>query len=157
MKKRRLAIYAALVIIFAVACVIQLAPSMIAGAADVAPAAIGTASLIDPGDTVFIREALFTVGDKTIRASGFTVANAAAGENPAEGVNLDTLTPITVSKPLTGTLDKNIYVCSSDKGDIYLGDLKLAQGRKIYTDGSSLNFLGGSVEAPARGVLLVKK
>ena len=147
MKKRRLAIYAAIVIIFAVACVIQLAPSMIAGAADVAPAAIGTASLIDPGDTVFIREAIFTVGDKTIRASGFTVANAAAGENPAEGVNLDTLTPITVSKPLTGTLDKNIYVCSSDKGDIYLGDLKLAQGRKIYTDGSSLNFLGGSVEA----------
>ncbi len=147
MKKRRLAVYAALVIIFAVACVIQLAPSMIAGAADVAPAAIGTASLSDPGDTVFIREALFTVGDKTIRASGFTVANAAAGENPAEGVNLDTLTPITVSKPLTGTLDKNIYVCSSDKGDIYLGNLKLAQGRKIYTDGSSLNFLGGSVEA----------
>ena len=34
---------------------------------------------------------------------------SADGDNPAEGVNLDTLTPITAEKPLTGTLDKNIY------------------------------------------------
>ena len=147
MKKRRLAVYAALVIIFAAACVIQIAPSMIVRAVDAQPAAIGTASLSDAGNTVFIRTAKFTIDGEDYYAAGFTVADAAAGSDPASGVNLDTLTPITVEKPLTGTLDKNIYVCQSSPADLYVKNLKLASGRKIYTDGSGLNFLGGSVEA----------
>ena len=147
MNKKRIAVYAALIFVFALACVFQMAPRMIARAAEIEPAAIGTASLSDDGDTVFIRTAKFTVGEKDLYVAGFTVANAAEGADPADGVDLDTLTPITVANPITGTLDKDIYVCESEMADIYVGNLELATGRRIYTDGSSLNFLGGDVEA----------
>ena len=153
MKKKRIAIYAALILVFAIACMAHITPGLRARAYGYAAAEIGTATLADEGDTVFIRMAKFTFGEgddaEEITAPGFTVANAAEGENPAAGIDLTVLTPITPEAPLTGTLDKNIYVCGGDLNDLYLGDLKLAEGRKLYTDGSSLNLLGGKLEAPA--------
>ena len=153
MKKKRIAIYAALILVFAIACMAHIIPGLRARAYDYAAAEIGTATLADEGDTVFIRMAKFTFGEgddaEEINAPGFAVANAAAGENPAEGIDLTVLTPITPEAPLTGTLDKNVYVCGGYETDLYLGDLTLAEGRKIYTDGAGLNFLGGKLTAPA--------
>ena len=112
MKKKRLAIYAALVLVFAIACMAHITPGLRARAYDYAAAEIGTATLADEGDTVFIRMAKFTFGEgddaEEIFAPGFVVADAAEGENPAAGIDLSVLTPITAENPLTGTLDKNI-------------------------------------------------
>ena len=153
MKKKRIAIYAALILVFAIACMAHITPGLRARAYGYAAAEIGTATLADEGDTVFIRMAKFTFGEgddaEEIDAPGFAVANAAVGENPAEGIDLTVLTPITAENPLTGTLDKNVYVCGGYETDLYLGDLTLAEGRKLYTDGSSLNLLGGKLEADA--------
>ncbi|MBQ6165673.1 MAG: hypothetical protein IJK23_14475 [Clostridia bacterium] len=157
MKKKRLLVFAALILTFAIACAVQIAPQLRVFAVNYEAAQIGTATLADEGDTVFIRMAKFTIGGEEITAPGFTVANAAAGEDPADGVPLDVLTPITHENTLTGTLDKDIYVCRGvdiDGGrnatDLYLGDLKLTAGHKLYTDrNSDLNFLGGSFEADA--------
>ena len=153
MKKKRLAIYAALILVFAIACMAHITPGLRARAYDYAAAEIGTATLADAGDTVFIRMAKFTFGEgddaEEISAPGFAVADAATGENPAAGIDLTVLTPITPEAPLTGTLDKDVYVCGGYETDLYLGDLTLAEGRKIYTDGTGLNFLGGKLTAPA--------
>ncbi|MBQ2306028.1 MAG: hypothetical protein II184_00785, partial [Clostridia bacterium] len=153
MKKKRFAVYLALVLAFALACTAHLIPRLHVRAYDYAAADIGTATLADEGDTVFIRMAKFTFGEgddaEEINAPGFAVANAAAGENPAAGIDLTVLTPITPEAPLTGTLDKNVYVCGGYETDLYLGDLTLAEGRKIYTDGAGLNFLGGKLTVPA--------
>lgn len=62
MKKKRLAIYAALVLVFAIACMAHITPGLRARAQDWAAAGIGTATLADEGDTVFIRMAKFTFG-----------------------------------------------------------------------------------------------
>ena len=156
MKKKRLLVYAAIVLAFALACTAHLLPNMIVRAYAYADATIGAATLADEGDTVFVRMAMFTVGEgddaEHITAPGFTVANAAAGENPAEGVDLSVLTPITKENPLTGTLDKDIYVCTNDGWltDLYFGDLTLTEGHKLYTSANSgLNLLGGSFTADA--------
>ena len=153
MKKKRIAVYLALVLAFTLLCAAHLVPKLTVRAYSYDAAEIGTATLADAGDTVFIRMAKFTFGEgddaEEIFAPGFVVANAAVGENPAAGIDLTVLTPITPEAPLTGTLDKNIYVCGGDLNDLYLGDLKLAEGRKLYTDGSSLNLLGGKLEADA--------
>ena len=156
MKKKRLLIYAALIAVFALACTAHLVPGVLVRAYSYSAAETGTASLADEGDTVFVRMAVFTIGEgddaEKIEAPGFTVANAAQGENPAEGVNLDVLTPITKENPLTGELDKDIYVCTGDGWltDLYLGDLTLTGGHRLYTAGATgLNLLGGSLTAPA--------
>ena len=153
MKKKRIAVYLALVLAFALACSAHLIPKLTVRAYDYDPAEIGTATLADEGDTVFIRMGKFTFGEgdeaEEIVAPGFVVADAATGENPAAGIDLTAITPITPEAPLTGTLDKNIYVCGGIPTDLYLGDLTLAEGRRLYTDGASLNLLGGKLEAPA--------
>ena len=156
MKKKRLLVYAALILAFALACTAHMIPKVLVRASGYADATIGTATLADAGDTVFVRMAVFTVGEgddaEHISAPGFTVANAAAGEDPAEGVDLSVLTPITKENPLTGTLDKDIYVCTDDGWltDLYFGDLTLTEGHKLYTSAASgLNLLGGSFTADA--------
>ena len=149
MKKKRLLIYVALLAAFALACTVQLMPKLIARAEDCPDAAVGTASLTDEGDTVFVRMAKFTIGEQTIRAPGFVVANAAAGENPAAGVDFSALKPITVGNPLTGTLDKDICVVGDNAvTDLYLGDLTLTDGHQLYSKSSGLNLLGGKLTAP---------
>ena len=149
MKKKRLLIYVALLAVFAIACTVQLTPKLIARAEDCPDAAVGTASLLDAGDTVFVRMAKFTIGEQTIRAPGFVVANAAAGENPAAGVDFSALKPITATDPLTGTLDKDICVVGDNSfTDLYLGDLKLTTGHKLYSKTSGFNLLGGKLSTP---------
>ncbi|MBQ4245261.1 MAG: hypothetical protein II702_10155, partial [Clostridia bacterium] len=153
MTKKRLLVYAALILVFTIACIGKIMPSLMAEAVYAEAAEIGTATLADAGDTVFIRMAEFTFGEgddeEKIVAPGFTVATAATGSDPAEGIDLSVLTPITPENPLTGELDKNIYVCGGNLNDLYLGDLKLAEGRRLYTDGSGLNVLGGKLNVPA--------
>ena len=149
MKKNRLLIYGAVLLAFVIACGIHLAPQFLVRAEDYPDAVVGTASLLDEGDTVFVRMAKFTFGEQTVPAPGFVVANAAAGENPAQGVDFSALTPITADQPLTGTLDKDICVVGNNAfTDLYLGDLTLTEGHRLYSETSGLNLLGGKLIAP---------
>ena len=151
MNKKRLIVYAAIILAFALACTAHILPNVRVFAYSYDAAEIGTATLADAGDTVFIRTAVFTAGEDEIIATGFTVGSAAAGEDPAADVDLSVLTPITKENPLTGTLDKDICFCdgAGAAADVYLGTLKLAEGRRIYTKGGDINLLGGSLETPA--------
>ena len=81
MKKKRIAVYLALVLAFALACMAHFAPDIIVRAitGDPPPAEIGTAALTDEGDTVFIRMAVFTFGEgdeKRIGANRFEMNEA---------------------------------------------------------------------------------
>jgi uncharacterized repeat protein (TIGR02543 family) len=138
-KNRRLLAFPIMILIFAIAVCSQIA----AAAGSIDAAAIGTAALTDAGDTVFIREAVFTIGTEQITAAGYTVGNYGTAENPTANVDINTLTPITKAAPLTGTISKNIYVCGAETADIYLGDLKLTSGHSVTgISGVRVNFLG---------------
>ena len=144
LRNKRLIVFSALILIFAIAVGVQLVMS----AVYIAPADIGTAVLSDPGDTIFIRDAIFTIDGNQYEATGFTVGDYGGDADPLANVNIDVLTPITKSNPLTGTLDKNIYICGEGTADMFLGTLELAPGRTITAEADlCANFLDGSVTA----------
>ena len=153
MAKKRLFVYAAVVLAFVLACTAPSLSNMIAGALiTYDPAEIGTATLEDEGDTVFVRMAEFTFGEgedeEKIVAPGFTVGDAANGDDPAANVDFDVLTPITKENRLTGELYKDVYVQNRDGEytDLYLGDLTL-HGKLYGSSGANLNLLGGRLTA----------
>ena len=141
--KRRIAILASLVLAFGLACLKGTPISFPAFAVDPTYAQIGTASLSDAGNTLFIRMAKFNVGteeDPEYRyCSGFTVGDLGPEDNPTQNVNMDVLTPIWPDAPLTGTLDKDIYICGGADGvtaDLYVNGLTQTEGHKLTAVGS---------------------
>ena len=141
--KRRIAILVSIVMVFTVACLSRLAEgiSFTAFAAEPPYAEVGTATLSDEGDTVFIRMAKFNVGTeeqpKAQYCSGFTVGNMGPANNPTQNVNMDVLTPIWPDAPLSGTLDKNIYICGGVDGtdaDLYVDGLTLTEDHTLTAD-----------------------
>ena len=143
-KKKRLLIFPAIILVFAVAALIQSG----AFAGSVQAADVGTASLSDAGDTVFIRDALFTIDGATYVCTGYTVGNYGTALNPTANVNMNILTPITKEKPLTGTLNKNIYICGDDTADMYVNNLVVSSGKTITVAGDIFaNFLYGTMTA----------
>ena len=164
--KRRIAILVSIVLVFAVACLSELTKGGIfltAFAAEPTYAEVGTASLSDAGNTLFIRMAKFNVGteeEPEIRyCSGFTVGNLGPEDNPTQNVNMDVLTPIWPDAPLTGTLDKDIYICGgadSVTADLYVNGLTQTEGHKLTAAGSFDVKMGalsvGEMIAPTVGV-----
>lgn len=133
-----------LVLVFAVAVCIQSGVF----AESEAAAQVGSASLTDNGDTVFIRSAIFTIDGKDYDCTGYTVGDFGTALNPTSNVDINVLTPITKENPLTGTLDKNIYICGSGTADMYLGNLSLQPGKTITAQsGTQANFLYGTLTA----------
>lgn len=139
--KRRLTVLASMVLVFVLACSSRLLKggSFIVYAEPLG-ATIGTASLDDEGDTVFIRMAKFNVGTAEApdyqNCSGFTVGNIGPKDNPTQNVDMNELTPIWPDKPLTGTLDKNIYIYPSDtRADLYVDGLTLTEGHTLTAGG----------------------
>ena len=167
LRKRRIAILVSLVLAFGLACSCRLLKgtsiSFSAFAAEPTFAQIGTARLSDAGNTLFIRMAKFNVGteeEPKIRyCSGFTVGDLGPADNPTQNVNMDVLTPIWPDAPLTGTLDKDIYICGgadSMTADLYVNGLTQTEGHKLTAVGSFDVKMGalsvGEMIAPTAGV-----
>ena len=165
--KRRIAILVSLVLAFGLACSCRLLKgtsiSFSAFADEPTFAQIGTARLSDAGNTLFIRMAKFNVGtdeEPKIRyCSGFTVGDLGPEDNPTQNVNMDVLTPIWPDAPLTGTLDKDIYICGgadSMTADLYVNGLTQTEGHKLTAVGSFDVKMGalsvGEMIAPTAGV-----
>ena len=138
--KRRIAILVSIVMVFTIACLSRLVEgiSFTAFAAEPPYAEVGTATLSDEGDTVFIRMAKFNVGTEedpiAQYCSGFTVGNMGPANDPTQNVNMDELTPIWPDAPLSGTLDKNIYICGgvdSTDADLYVNGLTLTEDHTL--------------------------
>ena len=136
--KHRIAILVSIVMVFAVACLTRMSNgiSFTVFATEPTYAEVGTASLSDEGDTVFIRLAKFNVGteEKPVDriCSGFTVGSLGPEDNPTANVNMDVLTPIWPDAPLSGTLDKDIYICGGEgNADLYVDGLTLSAGRTL--------------------------
>ena len=138
--KRRIAILVSIVMVFTIACLSRLVEgiSFTAFAAEPPYARVGTATLSDEGDTVFIRMAKFNVGTEedpiAQYCSGFTVGDMGPANDPTQNVNMDELTPIWPDAPLSGTLDKNIYICGgadSTDADLYVNGLTLTEDHTL--------------------------
>ncbi len=152
--KRRIAILGAIVMVFVLACSAKLIPwSDLAAYAAPEYATVGTASLSDTGDTVFIRAAQFNIGTEEepvkIICSGFTVGNIGSADDPTANVDLDVLTPIYPGAPLKGTLDKNIYICGSITADLYVDGLTLGKGHTITAAGGGFDVKMGKLTVDA--------
>ena len=139
--KRRFTCLAGMALVFALACIARVFPwdTFATGSPD--EAAVGTATLSDAGDTVFIRMATFNVGTQAEpemkQCAGFTVGNLGPANNPTQNVDVNVLTPIHPGAPLSGTLDKDIYICSQPvPADLYVNGLTLTAGHSLTAAGS---------------------
>ncbi|MBE6908563.1 MAG: hypothetical protein E7474_03000 [Ruminococcaceae bacterium] len=134
--KKRLAVFCGILLAFSLACVPQLLGTIsFAADPDPDPAAIGTASLDDEGDTVFIRLAKINRGTEDDPEwelfTGYTVDDIGPESAPLQDVDMSVLTCIDPEHPLTGTPDKNLYICGVGCAELYVDGLTLAEGRTL--------------------------
>ncbi len=145
LSNKRIMIILTMVLAFAIACAPHVMSKLSFAADSPDEATVGTATLQDDGDTIFVRLAKNADDDLWV---GYTVGNIGPKEDPFQNVDINSLTPVSPWEPMTGTVDKDIYVCGRGKAEIYVTDLVLTEGHTIKIhSGDGLDVKGGRLTA----------